>query len=156
MLVPTCPTGEGDPLELPFVAALAQLHYAQPDAPPSASSSAEPPMGVGVRGSSSKLAGLLRALWPNIVYTVAMHSNMQLAAVPSARKTHCKGTRLGYIFRSQEMLGAGPKRGPSSPVWLAVGQACPAHGWCVPSATPGMRRRRRTYYNVLKKKALSG
>ena len=25
---------EGDPLELPFVAALAQLHYAQPDAPP--------------------------------------------------------------------------------------------------------------------------
>ena len=41
------------------------------------------PQGVGVRGSSSKLAGLLKALWPNIVYTVAIHSNMQLASVLS-------------------------------------------------------------------------
>ena len=45
------------------------------------------PLGVGVRGSSSKLAGLLMALWPNIVYTVAIHSNMQLVAVLSAEDT---------------------------------------------------------------------
>ena len=35
---------EGDPLELPFVAALAQLHYAQPDAPPP-----PPPAGTASR-----------------------------------------------------------------------------------------------------------
>ena len=45
------------------------------------------PLGVGVRGSSSKLAGLLMALWPNNVYTVAIHSNMQIAAVPPAEDT---------------------------------------------------------------------
>ena len=45
------------------------------------------PQGVGVRGSSSKLAGLLIALWLNIVYTVAIHSNMQLVAVLPAKDT---------------------------------------------------------------------
>ncbi len=81
------------------------------------------PLGVGVRGSSSKLAGLLITLWPNIGYTVAIHSNMQLVSSPSELDT-LRRNKAGLYFSwvsdlsnsvSQEMVGADRNSGSSNP-----------------------------------------
>ena len=55
------------------------------------------PLGVGVRGSSSKLAGFFMALWPNVVYAVAIHSIMQLVAVLPAEDTLLRN-KAGLYF----------------------------------------------------------
>ena len=85
------------------------------------------------------------------------HSFQYAACGGSVRRRHTAKEQgwailfVGFCFSGFRNPGDGWRRSQQwifEPVRLAVGQACPAHGWCVLSAIPGMGRRRRCKYYI--------